>query len=592
MGAIIVYILKSSLCLALFYLFFKWLMSKEAFFRLNRFLLLVIMLLSMTIPVIEITVSPAREQVANADIVTPNSEEMQLSSIYMDFKDINGPEATKNDNISNIIFIFSLIYLAGIIFMLGRFIFMYIHLFKLFASNSMRKVEEEGFTIYIHDRDIIPMSWMNRILISEIDYRENGTEIVAHEAAHISKRHSYDLILTELFVIIHWFNPAVWLIRRELKAIHEYQADKAVIDQGIDAKNYQLLLIKKAVGDRLYSIANSFNHSKLKNRITMITVKKSKNRFALKALFIAPLSMIAIIAFASNQVVSAFEPILKIKVNDFIAEQQDTTKIVYLLNGKILSEKEFKSLDQKEFASVSILTGDSAMKKLYGIGEAETAIVISTNFDHMKPDTVYVAGGDDGEGQKKVVKEYYVNKYKKETKTEIFKPLYVIDGKTLENADINSIDPENIKSISVLKDKTAVALYGDAAKNGVILISTTENGEETDKIEAKKLIDKILFEEIDTNRVRMTLLGREGGSIVGESSSATVTIKSSGKEREIMLKNLDPLYVVNGEVLENTSMDKIDPYSIIEITVLSSEDGVKKYGEKAKKGAIEITTKK
>ena len=111
---------------------------------------------------------------------------------------------------------------------------------------------------------------MKFVVISEKDLKENGEEILTHEYAHIRKRHSIDLLIADICIFFQWFNPASWLLKQELQNIHEFEADESVIAQGIDAKKYQLLLIKKAVGTRLYSMANSFNHSSLKKRITMM----------------------------------------------------------------------------------------------------------------------------------------------------------------------------------------------------------------------------------------------------------------------------------------------------------------------------------
>ena len=104
---------------------------------------------------------------------------------------------------------------------------------------------------------------------------EYGEEIIAHEYAHIMHKHFRDLLLAEICLLFQWFNPAMWLFRKELKTVHEFEADESVLKAGIDAKKYQLLLIQKTVGTRLYSMVNSFDHSSLNKRITMIMKKHS-----------------------------------------------------------------------------------------------------------------------------------------------------------------------------------------------------------------------------------------------------------------------------------------------------------------------------
>ena len=119
-------------------------------------------------------------------------------------------------------------------------------------------------------------------------------------------------------IFFQWFNPASWLLKQELQNIHEYEADESVIREGVNARQYQLLLIKKAVGTRLYSMANSFNHSKLKKRITMMLKEKSNPWARLKYLYVLPLAAIAVTAFARPEISGKVDVISAVKVNDFV----------------------------------------------------------------------------------------------------------------------------------------------------------------------------------------------------------------------------------------------------------------------------------
>ena len=139
--------------------------------------------------------------------------------------------------------------------------------------------------------------------MSEEDYACGGGTILVHEQAHQRLGHSWDLLLVDLLGCLQWFNPAMWLLRVELRAVHEYEADEQVLRCGVDAKDYQMLLIKKAVGGRWYSIANSLNHSNLKNRITMMLRKRSSRWARAKALYVLPLACLALGAFAQTSYV-------------------------------------------------------------------------------------------------------------------------------------------------------------------------------------------------------------------------------------------------------------------------------------------------
>lgn len=151
------------------------------------------------------------------------------------------------------------------------------------------RMKREGYTLVVSDdARYAPFSWMRYVVISRADYETDCAAIVAHELKHVAARHWADLLLAQAVCIIEWFNPVAWLLRDELMLVHEYQADMAVIDSGHDAKEYQMLLIKKAVGARFPSLANSLNHSKLKKRITMMYKAKSGAGRKFKALALVP----------------------------------------------------------------------------------------------------------------------------------------------------------------------------------------------------------------------------------------------------------------------------------------------------------------
>jgi archaellum component FlaG (FlaF/FlaG flagellin family) len=117
---------------------------------------------------------------------------------------------------------------------------------------------------------------------------------MAHERAHIRARHSWDVMLVDVLSVLQWFNPALWLLRSDLRAIHEFEADDAVLSQGIDARQYQYLLVRKAMATGGYSVVNSIGHSTLKKRINMMLKHKSNALSALKVLYVIPLVMAAL----------------------------------------------------------------------------------------------------------------------------------------------------------------------------------------------------------------------------------------------------------------------------------------------------------
>ena len=116
-------------------------------------------------------------------------------------------------------------------------------MFRIIRTGINKK--EGEYTLVLTSQPIAPFSWGYYIILSEEDYINNPEEILTHEKMHLHYRHSFDIIFIEIISIMQWFNPAAWLLKRELRDIHEYQADKGVLNQGIDATKYQLLLVKK-----------------------------------------------------------------------------------------------------------------------------------------------------------------------------------------------------------------------------------------------------------------------------------------------------------------------------------------------------------
>ena len=318
MGLFFVYILKSSVCLAIFYLFYRLLLARETFHRFNRFSLLGILLLSCLLPLVEVSVKQETEV---------HQTMLTLEQLLMMADAVNATEAGASAETATVTWIqvALLVYLAGIVFFAFRNVCSLVRLLMLLKSGKKEDIgsylpsRKERVTLIVHNRDIAPFSWMGYIVISRKNLEENGREILIHELAHIHNRHSWDLLVADVCIFFQWFNPASWLLKQELQNIHEFEADETVIKEGVDAKQYQLLLIKKAVGTRLYSMANSFNHSSLKKRITMMLKKKSNPWARLKYLYVLPLAAIAVAAFARPEISSELDEISAVKVNDLTA---------------------------------------------------------------------------------------------------------------------------------------------------------------------------------------------------------------------------------------------------------------------------------
>ena len=309
MGTFLVYILKSAVCLAMFYLFYRLLLSKETFHRFNRIALLGVMLLSCLLPLVKVTV----EQVSPVNAQVMSMEDLLL--MYQWNSEAVVEEGSRPFHWQEGLV---LVYFVGLFFVIVRHLWSLGRMLYLIRHSRCKRLDN-GIRLVVHRRKLAPFSWMRYIVISETDLKESGHHILVHEMAHIHHRHSWDLLLTEACAWLQWFNPAIWLLKQELQNIHEYEADEEVLRQGINAKEYQMLLIKKAVGARLYSIANSFNHSSLKKRITMMIRKKSNPWARAKYLYVLPLAAVTVAAFARPEISQPLDEISSVKVNDLSA---------------------------------------------------------------------------------------------------------------------------------------------------------------------------------------------------------------------------------------------------------------------------------
>ena len=310
MGIFIAYMIKSGFCLLLFYLLYKWQLAKETFFRLNRIMLLGFWILAFLLPAIPLV------NWGNTDL--PAGLDVNRPEILNSLTNISLSAETNTDHQA---FIWTWLictgYIVGVVLIASKQLVSWLRLYLLIRRG--RRIENGPFHLILTEGNQPPFSWMHYIVLSEKDYRENPTEILTHEMAHIRHHHSWDLLLADIGILLQWFNPAAWLLKQEMQSVHEYEADDAVLAAGVDAKSYQLLLIKKAVGTSRYTMANSFNHSSLKKRITMMLKKKSNPWARLKYLYVLPLAVIAVAAFARPEISSELDEISAVKVNDLTA---------------------------------------------------------------------------------------------------------------------------------------------------------------------------------------------------------------------------------------------------------------------------------
>ena len=513
----IIYIMKSSICLALLYLPFWRFLRKETFFFFNRYALLGITALSFILPLI------------NIPEMSPKLVEVEIMPIHWENMEVLAYEGQNTERPIDWMSIVGWIYATGV---LACFIYkMYdlIRLLRFIPAGCLWMEKESGLYIHCHAGKVMPFSWMNHIVISDTDYRENGEAILLHEKAHIACGHSWDVMWLAVVEVLQWFNPFVWMLSNDIQDIHEYEADLSVLRQGVDAKNYQRLIIRKAVSSGSYAFANSFNHSSLKKRITMMMKKKSNPWARAKYLYVLPLATVAIAAFARPEVSNEVNEISSVKVNDLAsivkaeeAKSVENSSEQMVLNTDSVSPVKEKVIFQvvekapefpggmeecMKFLGNSIKYPAEARKN--GIqGRVVVTFVITDEGDIKDP--VVVKGVDpflDAEALRviQMMPKWKPGKQRgkavnvKLTLPVSFRlsssennPLIVVDGEEKGNAPelMKKYISENIQSMSVVKGDEAIRIYGEKGKDGVVLI-TTQKAASAETVKEKQIFQVV-----------------------------------------------------------------------------------------------------
>ncbi|MBR5333702.1 MAG: M56 family metallopeptidase [Alistipes sp.] len=303
----ILYLGQSAVCLAALYLLYKATMSYETLHRLNRVVLLGSVVLAAVLPLCHIKIEKEVEAVPQMAAVDDVAMDMVVAE-----QGVDAVAVTQG--------IVMVLFLLGMAVMVARLVTSQISVWRVVRSGEQRELADD-VTLTVVEKLPTPFSWFSRVVVDRDDEQSNLDLVLEHELAHIRLRHSWDVLAVDVALCVWWFNPALWLLRRELQSLHEYQADDAVLRKGVDAKTYQILLIKRAVGSRLHSVANCLNHSNLKNRITMMCKKTSSRWSAAKLLLVLPLVALSLAATATT----VYVPKEQNKGNENFVETQIVT---------------------------------------------------------------------------------------------------------------------------------------------------------------------------------------------------------------------------------------------------------------------------
>ena len=368
------YDLKVALLIAVFYMFYRLLAARETFHRLNRMVLLASLALSLLLPLCVVTVHRTVE-VGSMPQPTASVGMAEVGEIVED-EDSNSTGT-----------ILAVVYLLGVAFCLAR---TSINIWSV--RRLIARCREVAVPSYIHgdiggmrlfvadDAKVKPFSWMRTVVLSRKDYENDladgarGQSIVlAHECGHVACRHSVDMLFVDMVVALQWFNPVVWLLRQDLRTVHEYEADARVLSQGFNAYQYLSLLVQKAAGDAGYSVANGISMSSIVSKRVIMMTKKQSSRYSwAKLLYIVPIVAISLAATAKTVV--DYKVVEVPETAEAAATDDDK---LYVVDGNIVSKESVMELVSEEIEAISVISGETATK-LWGSKGANGVIMITT----------------------------------------------------------------------------------------------------------------------------------------------------------------------------------------------------------------------
>ena len=613
------YDLKVAVLLAVFYMFYRLLLARETFHRVNRIVLLLTAVASFVLPLCVITMH---------ETVAMEIPEMPLvdTDFYVPDVPVEEPQTPLWQILLPILFI------MGMLVTLGHTLWSLFRIVSL-ISKSEKHPQDDGTIICVTgNADMAPFSWMIFIVMNRSDFEERNSAILTHERGHIRLHHSWDLLLVDTLTSLQWFNPAIWMLRSDLRAIHEYEADGVVLSKGINARQYQYLLITKAASIGGYSLANGISHSTLKNRINMMLHTKSPRRSLLKLLALLPIVAITLAVNAETVTDYVYnEPQTPVKKGNragtinlgagkaIVVEKADDTKA-----------EATQSADLEKFTISGTVYDGSASQKTPIIGaivkivgsKKGTVTDMDGNFRlevaaSDRIEVIYMGFETFTIGVSKTFSER--NDYKimlRKEGADPNKPYDVVEkmpqfpggtGKLFEFLSKNVKYPAEAENNDV--------------QGRVIVTFVVERDGEISNAKVVKSIHPALDAEAlrVINSMPNWTPGMQNGEAVRVKYTVPVTFRLQGKDSNIgdakselgrganVLAEMvvvgfgkqddaasakQPLFVVDGVAMDYEKVRGINPDNISGMEILKDKAAIEKYGEKAKNGVVVIHTKK
>lgn len=280
MSELFIFLVKANISLLLFCAVYYFLLRRLTFYILNRFFLLAGILFSSVYPFIDFSVFLKREPIIiSVDKLTPLIGVVVEQVRTLNFEDI-----------------LSALFWVGVLFMILRLFVKFLSLYGLHRKSVRGYVN--NFPVRILNQNVGPFSFGKNIYINpQMHSKYELNAILDHEKIHVRQWHTIDILFAELNVVLHWFNPGVWLMRKAVKENIEFITDRQVLKKGADRKLYQYSILSCVNKDQKFVLTNHFNLINIKRRIIMMNKKRSSEFHLVRYMFIVPVVLLVTLTF-------------------------------------------------------------------------------------------------------------------------------------------------------------------------------------------------------------------------------------------------------------------------------------------------------
>ena len=558
MEALLIYLLKASGILILFYLVYQVFLKKETFFRVNRHFLLIGVIAAFICPFIvinnyvEITVTPFTT--ANSSAVNSSFETSQPFFNWLD--------------------LIYTVYGIGILILGLKFILQIFAIRKVIHSNKI--IKKDGYNYIETDKDIAPFSFFRYIFYNPDKFEALELEaILKHERAHSSQQHSLDLLIAHLVTILMWANPFSWLYKKNIEQNLEFLADDTAIQSVVSGKAYKYALLKVSGNQFFTPITNNFYSSLIKKRMVMLHKSKSHKRNLLKMALILPALAVFLLSFNTHTI---YLPKIETDASAVFITAESLKTIDILIN-KDTTNEELEEL-KKDLSANGIDFSYTAVRN-----ENKEIIELEIDMRSKSKDGKKFRGSSSFDNDGKPIDPVTIV-YDEDNNS-----FFMGDNKSKhkhihKETDVNTWvynDDEEHKLIEIKIDdgKEIIIVNGKEVSREAF-----EEMEEEDKVHGKHVrIEKKSSSGGHTNVFIVRDTDDEDDiEVLSEDGNGFFFIDTDEDE--------DQLYIINGKEGSKEDVKSLSPNKIETINVYKGDKAVEKYGKKAKDGVIEIKTKK